>query len=88
MQIRPCVPKIGFITQLYIFCLSRLSLTLRFLATGETFQSLAISCRIAPTTVSKIVRETLGAIVKRLGPIYLQVCAFISMLCGIGVPSM
>lgn len=41
----------------------RLSATLRFLATGNSFQDLAFSTRIAPNTLSQIVPETLQAII-------------------------
>ncbi|XP_018402556.1 PREDICTED: uncharacterized protein LOC108779604, partial [Cyphomyrmex costatus] len=41
----------------------RLSATLRYLATGNSFQDLAYSTRIAPNTLSQIVPETLQAII-------------------------
>jgi len=41
----------------------RLSATLRYLATGNSFQDLAYSTRIAPNTLSKIILETLQAII-------------------------
>lgn len=41
----------------------RLSVTLRFLATGNTFQDLSYSTRIAPNTLSEIIPETLKAII-------------------------
>lgn len=44
----------------------RLSVTFRYLATGYTFQNLSYSVRIAPNTVSKIVRSTLAAKIKVL----------------------
>ncbi|KAM6937853.1 uncharacterized protein FYW49_000093 [Xenentodon cancila] len=40
----------------------RLSLTLRFLATGETFQSLRFQYRIGTSTISQIVMETCTAL--------------------------
>ena len=49
----------------------RLSLTLWFLATGESQQSLSFSYRIGKAAVSKIVRETCDAIYNVLSPIYL-----------------
>ena len=49
----------------------RLSVTLRFLSTGESQQSLSFSFRICRATVSKIVCETSEAIYKVLSPIYL-----------------
>jgi len=41
----------------------RLSATLRFLATGNSFQDLAFSTRIAPNTLTQIIPETLQAII-------------------------
>lgn len=41
----------------------RLALTLRYLATGRTFEDLKYSAVIAPTTISKIVMETCEAII-------------------------
>ena len=51
---------------------ARLALTLRFLASGETQQSLAWSFRIGRTTVSRIVSETCVAISDSLKDIYLK----------------
>lgn len=50
----------------------RLALTLRFLATGESQQSLSFSYRMGKTTVSKIVSETSSAIYKALKIPYLK----------------
>ena len=50
----------------------RLTLTLRFLASGDDQQSLAFSFRLGRTTVSHILRETCSAIWKALGEIYLK----------------
>ncbi|XP_049795912.1 uncharacterized protein LOC126210638 [Schistocerca nitens] len=44
----------------------RLAVTLRFLATGETFQSLGYATRIAPNTLSKIIPETLQSVLNNL----------------------
>ncbi|XP_015369313.1 PREDICTED: uncharacterized protein LOC107165542 [Diuraphis noxia] len=46
----------------------RLSVTLRYLATGNTFKDLSYSTRIAPNTISSIVRSTLAAIIQILEP--------------------
>lgn len=43
-----------------------LSVTLRYLATGNTFQDLSYSTQIAPNTISNIVRSTLIAIIQIL----------------------
>lgn len=52
----------------------RLAATLRFIATGCTFQDLSYSTRIAPNTLSKIVIETLEAIVTVLDDMNVIVC--------------
>ena len=49
-----------------------MSLTLQFLATGESQQSLSFSYRIGKATVSKIVRETCDAIYEVLRSKYLR----------------
>ncbi|XP_066593215.1 uncharacterized protein [Prorops nasuta] len=41
----------------------RLATTLRYLATGSTFQDLSYSTRIAPNTLSQLIPETLKAII-------------------------
>ena len=50
-----------------------LTTTLRFLATGETFQSLCFQFRISYRATSYIAREVCNAIVKYLVPLYLKV---------------
>ena len=51
----------------------RLTLTPRFLATGETFRSLSFQFRISRSAISYIVREVCQAIVNVLGEKHLQV---------------
>nr|XP_018906464.1 PREDICTED: uncharacterized protein LOC109036594 isoform X2 [Bemisia tabaci] len=51
----------------------RLQITLRYLASGDSFTSLGLIGLIHRTTVSQIVKETLEAIKLILGPIYLRV---------------
>ena len=51
----------------------RLALTLRFLATGETFQSLHFQFRISRPAISYNVTEVCEAVTKMLGPSYLKV---------------
>lgn len=51
----------------------RLTLTIRFLATGETYRSLSFQFRISVAAISYIVNEVCEAIVKYLGPVYLNV---------------
>ena len=47
-------------------------LTLRYLATGETFRSLEYQFRIGKKTISRIVNEVCEAITEILGPRYLN----------------
>ena len=50
----------------------RLIITLRYLATGCSQQSLSYSFRVGRSTVSAIIKETLDAIYKVLSPVYLK----------------
>ncbi|CAH1957433.1 unnamed protein product [Acanthoscelides obtectus] len=50
----------------------RLDVTLRFLATGETYRSLMYSTRIHESTISKIVPETCLALCRCLKDVYLK----------------
>ena len=51
----------------------RLAITIRYLATGESFASLHFQFRCGESTISYIVREVCQAIFKVLGPEYLKV---------------
>ena len=51
-----------------ISAVERLTVTLMFLATGETFQSLAFQFRCSDRAISYIVKEFCNAIVKYLVP--------------------
>ena len=51
----------------------RLTLTLRYLATGESFKSLHYQFRIGRATISYIVREVCQAIFQTLGPVNMKV---------------
>lgn len=51
----------------------RLAVTLRFLASGDTFKSLSVVFRIAPNTISLIIPEVCDAIYKTLKDEYLKV---------------
>ena len=50
----------------------RLALTLRFLATGETFRSIEFQFRVSRTAISYIVLEVCEAILSELGALCLQ----------------
>ena len=50
----------------------RLTVTLRYLATGESYESLMYQFRIHKTTISKIIQEVCIAIYKVLQPIYMR----------------
>ena len=50
----------------------RLSITLRYLATGDSYMSLEYSFRVANNTISKIVRETCEAIITAMQEEYLK----------------
>ncbi|CAG4934931.1 unnamed protein product [Parnassius apollo] len=49
----------------------RLAVALRFLATGNSFRSLAFNYRMGFTTVREIVKDVCEAIWNKLGPIYM-----------------
>ena len=47
----------------------------RFLATGETFISIAFSYRVGETTVAKIVAECCQVLWEKMSPIYMKIPA-------------
>ena len=51
----------------------RLTLTLHYLATGESHRSLSFQFRISRRTVSYIIQEVCRAIIKNLSGIYLRI---------------
>ena len=51
----------------------RLTLTLRYLATGESHRSLSFQFRISRRTISYIIQEVCRAIIKNLSGIYLRI---------------
>ncbi|XP_066589547.1 uncharacterized protein [Prorops nasuta] len=65
-QITPLICKQDTVMRQAISPRMRLGVTLRFLATGSTYQDLAFSTRIAPNTLSKLIPDTLNAIIKVL----------------------
>ena len=50
----------------------KLSLTLRFLASGASYRDLAFSFRVSPSTISQIVPEVCSALYKTFKDEYLQ----------------
>lgn len=52
----------------------RLAVTLRFLATGDSYKSLSVLFRIASNTLTKIIPEVCDAIYQVLKDEYLKVC--------------
>ena len=59
---------------------ARLTVTIRFLATGETFRSLCFQFRISKGAISYIVRDVCNAINKNMSPLYLKVPSTISTM--------
>ena len=51
----------------------RLAITLRFLATGESYESLMFQFRVHRTTIAKIIREVCKAIYEVLMPVYMKI---------------
>ena len=70
--IGPHIKKQNTCMRISIPASERLALTIRFLATGETFQSLSFQFRIGKATVSGIVTEVCDAIYAVLGQDFLQ----------------
>lgn len=52
---------------------TRLAITLRFIATGDSYRSLEFLTRVSRKTIGNIVPETLNAIYESLQPQYLKV---------------
>lgn len=68
LLVTPLIQKKDTVMREAILPRDRLSVTLRYLATGNTFQDLSYTTRIAANTISKIVHETLEAIITVLEP--------------------
>lgn len=77
--ISPYIKKADTNMRLSISAGERLVLTLRYLATGESFRSLQYLFRIPATTISRIIPEVLDAIYKVLVGEYLQVSFFFKL---------
>ncbi|XP_055522961.1 uncharacterized protein LOC129717141 [Wyeomyia smithii] len=69
----PLISKQGTYMRNSIPAGERLALTLRFLATGDSFMSLRYLFRIPETTISRIIPKVLDAIWKVLKPLYMKV---------------
>lgn len=65
-MLRPYITKQNTNMRQAISANERLAVTLRFLATGRSFEDLKFSSIISPTTISEIVMETCNAIIKVL----------------------
>ncbi|XP_026470287.1 protein ALP1-like [Ctenocephalides felis] len=61
--VEPLIVKQNTVMREAISPKRRLSVTIRYLATGNTFKDLSYSTRMAPNTISKVVQETLEAII-------------------------
>ncbi|KAL0148376.1 hypothetical protein M9458_056356 [Cirrhinus mrigala] len=57
-MVEPFITKTNTVMRKSISAKERLSVTLRFLATGESFKSLGFQFRLGSTTIGKIVEET------------------------------
>lgn len=64
--VAPLIEKRDTVMRQAIPVRNRLSVTLRYLATGNSFQDLSYSARIAPNTLSQLIPETLRAIIEVL----------------------
>ena len=51
----------------------RLAITLRYLATGDSYKSLEYGFRVANNSISRLVPETCNAIIEEYGPEFLKV---------------
>ena len=52
---------------------ARLTVTIRFLASGETYRSLSFQFRMSRGAISYIVKDVCNAIIKNLSPVFLKV---------------
>ena len=62
---------------------ARLTVTLRFLATGETYRSLSFQFRISKGAISYIVNEVCTAVIKNVTPLFLKVPSSVDELLEI-----
>jgi hypothetical protein len=79
--IEPMIAKQDTVMRESISARDRLSVTLRYLATGETFKSMMYQTRISNSTIRLIVPEVCAAIYSALKDKYLKVfCHFICFI--------
>ncbi|CAL9695322.1 unnamed protein product [Knipowitschia caucasica] len=71
-KVAPLITKQDTNMRLSISAKERLVLTLRFLATGESFTSLNFQFRVGKSTISQIVSETCEALYRVLAKDYLK----------------
>jgi hypothetical protein len=71
--VRPDIQKQMTLMRETISPEERVSLTLRFLATGDSYQSLSFAFRISPSSISHIIPEVCEAIYNRFKDTYLKV---------------
>lgn len=72
--VTPLIQKEDTVMRKAISAHERLTVTLRFLATGRTYECLKFSAIISPQALGRIIPETCDAIYKALEKDYLQVC--------------
>lgn len=72
--VKPLIEKNNTKMRKAICAGERLALTLRYLATGDSFKSLQFLFRIPQSTISTIIPEVLNAIYVVLKDNYLEVC--------------
>ncbi|CAB3978282.1 Hypothetical predicted protein [Paramuricea clavata] len=72
-MVEPYIKKKDTVMRVSISPGERLSVTLRFLATGESFRSLSFQYRIGERTVSNIISETCQALYEAMKQQYLKV---------------
>lgn len=80
-QVSPLITKQDTVLRESITAEQRLIATLRFLATGRTYEDLKFSTGISAQSLGRIIPETCGAIVKVLQREYLKVSTFFIFCC-------
>ena len=86
-KVAPLITKQDTRLRKSISAQERLAVTLRFLASGESFEDLKFLARISPHSISKIVMEVCAALIKTLSH-QMKVCKMIEyviLLCTFNV---